>query len=329
MAEEPPAPSKEEQHATAPEDEDATGTRWLVDKFRQELRDASELLAFAVANGRAIDDATVEAINSAQQLLTTPGLPDAATRSQFEAAYRDLVGKLRTVTAESLRATDDDQGRMHRIFALTGKASEAKIWSRKLSLITALVLLVIFLGGYSSTVVNHPLFQVDHATGQSILGLGFASWQVIAGLFGAVVPFAYGALGACVFLLKSCHIRIYRREFNVRRIPEYYSRILLGFVSGGAILLFIDPQEVSAYIGAAGLAFLTGYNADFLFATLERIAAAILPKVTAPETPPPAPASPVVAPVSLDKVLEQYGQAASDEEKRVLEGLIQRLKDKL
>lgn len=327
MAEETPAPS-EAQQTTASEDENVAGTRWLVDRFQQALRDASEILAFAIANGRAIDDATVEAIHAAQQHLTRPGLPDPASRSQFEAAYRDLVCALEPVTAETLRATDDAKGRKHLLVAPTRTISEAKLWSRKLSLITALVLLIIFLGGYSPTVVNHPLFEVDHSTGRSILGLGFATWQVIAGLFSAVVPFAYGALGACVFLLKSCHIRIYRREFNVRRIPEYYSRILLGFVSGGAILLFIDPQEVSTYVGSAGLAFLTGYNADFLFATLERIAAAILPKVPAPETPPSTPAAPRVAPGSPDKVREQSGQAATDQGKAGAEGSKEGVKDK-
>jgi hypothetical protein len=92
-----------------------------------------------------------------------------------------------------------------------------------------------------------------------------------------------GGLGACVYLLRSAHIFIYQRCFNVRRKPEYFNRILLGAVAGGAILLFVDQvtndEGQVVKLSSAALGFLAGYNTDFLFSTIERVMAALLPKV--------------------------------------------------
>jgi len=311
-----------------PSDEVGERDAWLKAQYLQEIRDASELLTFAVARGRRVPDATIDAIKAAEQHLTTGEFPAQEDRAAFEKAYRDLARTLAPVTIDSLHATDNTAARQHWLLAPKAAVSEGKLWSRKLTLLTLMFLLIIFVGDNGKTIVNHPLFTADYRTGSSILGLGLASWQVIAGLFGAVVPFAYGGLGACAFLLKTCHVRLHRREFDPRRIPEYYSRTLLGFVSGGAILLFINPQDTTTQIGAAGLAFLTGYNTDFLFSTIERLAAALLPKDDgAAATGKAAPA--VDASVSLDRVLEQYGKAGTPEEKKVLAELIQRLQERL
>ena len=45
-------------------------------------------------------------------------------------------------------------------------------------------------------------------------------------------------VGACAYMLRSAHYFIYQRSFDTRRTPEYFNRILLGAISGGAIILF-------------------------------------------------------------------------------------------
>jgi hypothetical protein len=96
-------------------------------------------------------------------------------------------------------------------------------------------------------------------------------------------PWVYGGLGACVFLLRSAHVFIYQRSFDTRRKPEYFNRILLGAVAGGAIMLFVSQISgdggTTIQLSAAALGFLAGYNTDFLFSTIERVMAALLPKV--------------------------------------------------
>jgi hypothetical protein len=102
-------------------------------------------------------------------------------------------------------------------------------------------------------------------------------------LLESLVPWAYGALGACAYLLRSAHTYIYRRCFDLRRKPEYFNRILLGAISGGAIILYtkylVDQDGTTVSLGSAALGFIAGYSTDFLFNTIERIVTAIFPKV--------------------------------------------------
>jgi len=89
-------------------------------------------------------------------------------------------------------------------------------------------------------------------------------------------PFLYGLLGALTYLLRSAHDYIAERSFDLKRIPEYYNRMLLGFVGGGVILLFVDPKSIG--FGADAVAFAVGYNTDTLFDVLERVASAVTAK---------------------------------------------------
>jgi hypothetical protein len=92
--------------------------------------------------------------------------------------------------------------------------------------------------------------------------------------------------GACAFLLRSAHSYIYGRSFDLRRKPEYTNRILLGAVSGGAIILFSDylvsQEDTTVHVGSAALGFIAGYSTDFLFNTVERAVGALFPKTERP-----------------------------------------------
>src|SRR5262249_21339898 len=108
-------------------------------------------------------------------------------------------------------------------------------------------------------------------------------WPLFSLILQSLEPFAYGALGAVTYLLRSAHVFIYERSFDPRRTPEYTNRMLLGLIGGGDIKLFVtqvstDESSVVELSGAA-LAFLAGYSSDFLFTTIERVIAAILPRV--------------------------------------------------
>ena len=107
-----------------------------------------------------------------------------------------------------------------------------------------------------------------------------ASWRF---LWQSLVPWAYGALGACAFLLRSAHYFIHQRTFDRRRTPEYFNRILLGAISGGGIILFTEYLTSAddgsvAHLGAAALGFVAGYSGDLLFNLVERVVTAIFPK---------------------------------------------------
>jgi len=114
-------------------------------------------------------------------------------------------------------------------------------------------------------------------------------------LLDLLIPWAYGGLGACAFLLRSAHAFIYQRSFDLRRKPEYFNRILLGAISGGAIILFtkylVDQEGTFAQLSASALGFVAGYSTDSLFNTIERIVNAIFPKVALETVPKESPKS--------------------------------------
>lgn len=127
---------------------------------------------------------------------------------------------------------------------------------------------------------------------------------------------------------------IQRHEFDPKRILEYYSRILLGVVSGGMVVLLVEnlsgDGNQTYHLSAAALVLLAGYNTDFLFSAIERIAAAILPKV-GPETvqrqPPPAVAGGDVA--LIKDLVTQLAAATDPNDKKAIQALIDKVTGRL
>lgn len=311
-----------------------------MERYRAEVDDARLLLEFAVSEGRPLEDRLVDAIKAAEDAArpsppgTSPATVPSDSRSAFEKAYRDLAKALAPITAATLRATSDSYGRTSLPFALRTPTSEAKIWSRKLWLI-AIVVTAIAIFGENLDRILHAFFPLDEDDRSKLLGIALLKWHIFSNIVQFCVPFTYGALGAVAYLLRACHEHIYKRQFDVNHIPEYYNRILLGLVSGGAIVLFISQVTTDdgvTQISAQALGFLAGYNTDLLFSTVERVSTAILPKVgldsvrreerrTASVT--------TAVDVSLQQLLDRYKEATTPEDKALIKSLIDRLRDKM
>ena len=258
-------------------------------RFVEEVNQANELLEWAVAAGKKIEPADlVDRIKKGQELLSRDGSIPTLERAQFESAYNQLAQLTSPVTWATLAATADEWGRptlLAPVRMLRGKGiSFARKHSRILWTLTFILLLLIVSGEnlkeYLDTFSPQDSQTVDSESSTNWIRLGF--W------FSKLIPFMYGALGACAYLLRSCHKFIYERSFDPKRMQEYYNRLLLGFLAGGTIFLFITPDSLNAEslpqkITGPALAFLAGYITDFLYTTLERVAEAILPKKPAEE----------------------------------------------
>lgn len=184
--------------------------------------------------------------------------------------YRKLEQILGDVTAFSLMATkcnniDDcmksDAGRYvkKQIFMVFGLLS---------------VIVVTYVYGYYYENLSTFRFQGPH--------LEFTSSMVIMDLlyrFGQyLIPFTYGTLGAMAFILRYSVGRLHKREFDPRRIPGNYIRIVLGTICGGAIVMFVDTNSTFGVdVTAAALGFLAGYSTDFLFGIVDRLKDSIEP----------------------------------------------------
>ena len=274
-------------------------------RVRAKVQDALELANYVVETGvrdsagqpLAFGDiGTIHTTGIALGLLDTSGAPppDPVPRSltadqwlAFEQAYYRLAIATSPVTAETLQNTRDTpgEGAEHTPFSLRG-LSPAQQFTRRLLLVTiGFAVSVLFM----EMIINWLGLKTDAE--------GVKVWK---DLCEALVPWGYGGLGACAYLLRSAHAYIYQRSFDLRRKPEYTNRILLGAISGGAIILYADylisQDDGYTHFGAAALGFLAGYSTDFLFNTIERIVTAIFPKVsmeTVPKDDKPKPPKPV------------------------------------
>jgi hypothetical protein len=296
-----------------------------LDKFHREIRDAQMLLNYAVAAGKPIENRLVAAIKTAEQFLQESSLPDNEARTIFEQSYRDLAQALAPVSTKTLIATSDEYGRQ--IFPLAPRRPlcEAKLWSRKLWVMTG-VIAVSILASENYLAILRTFFAQDEETAQADL-----VWHKFAVVLMSLIPFAYGGLGAATYLLRSAHEHLIARTFDPNHIPEYYNRLLLGLIAGGSIQLFVAqvPGEgtTTFKISAAALAFIAGYNSDFLFSAIDRVSAAILPKIGLDSVRRPDP--PKITGLSLVELLDRLHNANSQEEKELIQGLINKIKERL
>lgn len=173
------------------------------------------------------------------------------------------------VTLDSLRATGGATGGKH-------------FWS---SVGIYLIFLWIFLFGSIglSFYLNYQLqlIQINIDPGDDLSD----KQQLLSYLADYFIPFIYGALGACAYLMRVTGKRLRDRTFSPNRFPEHFNRIFLGAVSGGVIVILLqdafvigNPDE-GVPISAAALGFIAGYSIEFLYQVIDRIIAAIIPNI--------------------------------------------------
>jgi hypothetical protein len=125
--------------------------------------------------------------------------------------------------------------------------------------------------------------------------LPIPSTKTFAGVFDArlavaiantyLLTFAFGLLGACVWVVRATNRRLENFTFAPSWIARYRARILLGMVAGPAIGLFFDQSghllsaatthtevpSLSTQLSAGAIAFVAGFSIEILFALLDRL----------------------------------------------------------
>lgn len=276
--------------------------------LRREVADAGRLMRFAVATGRPVRKETLQEIKRAEDWEPST-FESFERRMPFEEAYRDLAHLMAPITATTLRDTEEGED---------GRPSPARRWSWLLWRygIAAAVLILV---SENLSGLLAEFFPADVET----LATSFL-WTVVSRILESLEPFAYGALGAVAFLLRTAHGYIHDRSFDMGRKAEYSNRLFLGLIAGGAIKLFItqvagDNGETMELSGAA-MAFIAGYNSDFLFNTIERLVAAILPKVGLDSIARGEPSRARMA--TLERLLASLGQEEDPETKKKIAEVI-------
>lgn len=317
----------------------------VTQEINQEVRDALFLLHFAISSGfgseegsasqKSVPESDISTIKSFAALLdiytdtlqSTEQVKAETEKTKqvrvsewtaFELAYQRLVKLTYPITAATLRATEVARG---------GHAATAAKFARIIWGITGLFVVFVVVAEWATgrwgPVLDgqvEPLF-----------------WYSVLQIIRILIPFAYGGLGACVFLLRSAHKHFYQRSFDIHRRPEYFNRIILGVIGGGAVVLFVNQLTTEngnvIELSSAALGFLAGYSTEFLFQTIERVIAAILPRVGVETIRRRAPAkSNIDVPVgdlTLDQLLQRHDAATEPEDKRMYRALIQKLQERM
>ncbi len=241
----------------------------------------------------------------------------ASEWAAFESAYYKLARFMTPITAQTLRDT--------------GKAGRGAGWQAPAQRFTnylwlgAICYAAFIIVGEWGQMRYGPVQEGEVDTPNTLLQF----FQILG-------PYAYGGLGACASLLRTGHAHIYERTFDVRRIPEYWNRIILGTISGGAIILFVNyvsgDDGTAVKLSGAALGFVAGYSGDFLFNAVERVVAAVLPKVgisSMKQDPTVKPPLDVTSGgLTLKDLLEKY-QEAGDADKAMYKALIEKLRDRM
>ncbi len=285
---------------------------------QQRLADAELLLDYALQKGT---DVGVDIIDGIREMVRNPSDDDKNREDRsraFDEAYRDLAAKMAPVTATSLHDTDAKFGRR----LIIRKRSVAEHWSASLWAFTLSALA--FIG---STELLQELLANWYPLDPDLPQSAVHGWHLYLVGANILLPFVYGLLGACLYLLPKCHEFVTTRTFDRLRIAQYKSRLLLGFAAGGIVMFFVyeigvDEGDEVIQLSAPVLAIIAGYNTDFLFQAIQRMVAAILPKVGISSAKPAAPPSPTVRSVSIEALTKALNDAINEEDKKSIRAAI-------
>lgn len=88
-----------------------------------------------------------------------------------------------------------------------------------------------------------------------------------------LAPFLWGAIGACVYLLKHLYDIARDGSFDSTKFHGWYIRVILGSILGGVVYYLYNIDEIdenSVNIDAKALAFFTGVGVKVIYGGIER-----------------------------------------------------------
>ena len=240
------------------------------------LGDVLRLAAFAVETGRLPEQISLgELYRLSNQFDTGVTHFSDEEVNRIGLYYTQLQTELAPVTAVSLAATDCREVK-------DCMNTQAGWHARRLWMLAFLMVALI---------ATSTLLQYFYEFYPQFDPQGWGTWAkenyyafIVTTLlykFGSYgTPFLYGALGACIHILRVTERHLRMRTFDPRRVPQHRNRVVLGTLSGGIIVLFLTLGESSAAqvkLTAAAAGFLAGYSVDFFFAILDRILSVFVP----------------------------------------------------
>lgn len=287
-------------------------------QLRALLYDVMQLAVYAVENGKLPEKVSMQEIYKLwHKKIDQNQLLEDDEIAKLAYYYRLLETDLAPVTAISLRATDCE-GVSDCMNTEAGRYAR-NLWKITYGVLAAIAILTVFQYAFEFLV---PSYAGEYPEG--------TTWFTFIYKFSLyLVPFAFGTLGACAAALRVIEQQFRQRIFDPRRVPQHKNRIVLGTLSGGVIMMFVQSGGAGSLgieLTAAALGFLAGYSSDVLFETVDRILRAFLPgedesakaevqtakatrssvqlQSTAPTVAPPKPDEPPSAEKTTDNIIK-------------------------
>ena len=235
------------------------------------LEDVMRLSVYAVKNGQLPDEIEMDELYRMWEIkVSKKETLSEADISYLQDCYQTLSVQLAPITAISLRATENKYTNCgsNQMNTAAGKYVR-NLWVISFSVLT----LIVF------TNIYQYMFETDAANIAKENVAAFDVANYIYTFITNLIPFLYGAFGACIFILRQAEEQLRERTFDPRRQPEYRNRLVLGTLSGGVIVLLYSSggSEADIKITEAALGFIGGYSIDLIFSLLDRIVNTLKP----------------------------------------------------
>jgi len=236
------------------------------------LADTINLATFAVENGRLPESISFsDLFRMWEQKVEKGERLSEVDVDKLQYSYQILEAELAPVSAVSLRATDAAHSKKKKAYLDSDAGKHAKrMWFMAFAILGLIV-------GINMYQYMFYLYSGDWALKYTE---SFGNLTLVYWLAGSITPFAYGAFGATVRLLRITERRLRERSFDPRRLPEHLNRLVLGTLSGGVVVLMYSAGgvgETDVKLTEAALGFIAGYSIDLMFSLLDRMVKAISP----------------------------------------------------
>ncbi len=157
-------------------------------------------------------------------------------------------------------------------YPITGKTIlggyNSRKYLRRIGTLAFVLLLIILFDGFTDVYLN------DIDAGEE----GWQYWlKIIQNDFiNIMIPFVWGALGSCVYLMKLLSDLYQTQTFDADKFHGSSTRILLGAILGGFVQYIYSPESFtseSLTLDANAMAFLTGVGVKVFYGALEKLIA--------------------------------------------------------
>ena len=253
----------------------ADETSHHLGQINEVIYDVMRLASYAIETGRLPEEVSLSELYRIWEIKIESRQSLAANDIDLLQQYFHLLKTdLEPVSAISLRATESQFGN-DSMQTEAGKHVR-RMWITAFSVLGLILAINIF--QYSFEFYGGLMAQ---SMGEGFSLMSIAYWVVMA-----IAPFAYGALGAAVRLLRVTEQKLRDRSFDPRRLPEHRNRLVLGMLSGGVLVMLYSSGgvgETSVKLTEVTLGFIAGYSIDVLFSVLDGMVAALTPNSGRPQ----------------------------------------------